>query len=561
MMNFGNRRLLYLFLLIFLLETNSFSQIQVGQGQISGDFVFEGMYYLPDLVIGAAEVDEKVRANTYLNLLYTNGGFSAGLRYEFYLYPLVECEKIGYKGQGISYFFGEYKNDYLQVTAGNFYEQFGNGFTLRAYEDRQLGIDNSLLGVRVRATPYKGIHLKGVWGIERKNFDFSYWERRDFVRGADAEIEFSEMCPVIAEKGFTAGIGGSFVSKYEKADDPVLKLPANVAAWAARLNFGYKGFRFETEYANKVNDPNITNGYIYKNGEAFLATASYSMKGLGVSASFIRSDNMDFRSQRDVVATTNLLSINNIPSITKQYSSPLISDYAYATQSNGQIGFQAQINYLIPKKSKIGGKYGTELSFAYARMHDIDRRWLEDGNLADYKGTDGYKSSFFKFGKNLLYQDICVGIGRKFTQRWKLELAYNYIIYNVAELQGHSEDPMFKGHLVTADLLCNINPVHALRLELQHLYCKQKPGSSLYAMLEYSISPHWFFSIGDQWDYGEPDKSQRVHCFNFSAAYVIKTTRIALHYGKTKEGLLCVGGVCREVPAAYGVGLSVTTSF
>ena len=85
--------------IILFFASNSFSQTKIGSGQISGDFVFDGMFYMPDSVIGAAETDEKVRANTYLNLLYTNGGFSAGLRYEFYLYPLVDFEKIGYKGQ------------------------------------------------------------------------------------------------------------------------------------------------------------------------------------------------------------------------------------------------------------------------------------------------------------------------------------------------------------------------------------------------------------------------------------------------------------------------------
>ena len=37
--------------------------------------------------------------------------------------------------------------------------------------------------------------------------------------------------------------------------------------------------------------------------------------------------------------------------------------------------------------------------------------------------------------------------------------------------------------------------------------------------------------------------------------------RIAVNFGKTKEGILCIGGVCRSVPASYGLGLSVTTSF
>ena len=165
----------------------AFGQHQIGNGRISGDFGFNGMYYIPDSIIGAEPVDSKVRGNAFLNILYTNGGFSAGARYEFYQFPLIDFEKIGYKGQGIKYFFADYKNSFIQVTAGNYYEQFGNGLTLRAYEDRQLGIDNSLLGARIKLTPYKGIYIKGVWGMERYNFD-SYLGRKDFVSGADLEI-------------------------------------------------------------------------------------------------------------------------------------------------------------------------------------------------------------------------------------------------------------------------------------------------------------------------------------------------------------------------------------
>ena len=79
--------------------------------------------------------------------------------------------------------------------------------------------------------------------------------------------------------------------------------------------------------------------------------------------------------------------------------------------------------------------------------------------------------------------------------------------------------------------------------------------------MEYSIAPHWFISVADQWNYGNADKIHRTHYYNIAAAFVIKTTRISLNFGKTKEGILCIGGVCRSVPASYGLGLTVTTSF
>jgi hypothetical protein len=554
------------------------AQHQIGNGRISGDFGFNGMYYIPDSIIGAEPVDSKVRANAFLNILYSNGGFSAGARYEFYQFPLIDFEKIGYKGQGIKYFFADYTNKFISVTAGNYYEQFGNGLVLRAYEDRQLGIDNSLLGARIKLTPYRGIYLKGVWGIERLNFD-SYLGRRDFVRAADAEFSFNEMFPELQEKGFILHVGGSFVSKFEKSEDdgiyfmlhpytdsaslayiPEEKFPENVATWAARATFGYKGFRFDAEYARKMNDPNISNDFIYKPGNALFLSATYSMKGLGIAASFIRADNMEYRSQRLENSNSSLM-INCIPAINRQYSYQLIGDYSYASQPNSQIGAQVQVNYQIPKKTALGGKYGTDLTFNYSRFHNIDQVPVQEAiDNGTPIGTMGYTSKFFKFGPDLLYQDIGFEISHRFNnKKWKWILAYNYITYNLEILQGHAG--MMRGHLVASDLSYKITPKHALRLELQHLYTKDDEGSSAYALLEYSISPSWFLSVGDEWNYGNPIPGHKVHYYNVSCAYVWNTTRIALNFGKTKEGILCVGGVCRAVPASYGCGLSVTTSF
>jgi hypothetical protein len=560
-----------LFTLIIFPSFISYGQNKIGSGVVSGDIAVNGMYYIPDSLIGAEKVDSKVRANSWINLNYVNGNLTIGARYEYYSFPLIDFEKIGYKGQGITNYFADYKTNLLQITIGTFYEQFGQGFSLRAYEDRQLGIDNSLLGARLKIKPFKGMTIKGVWGVERNNFDFDYTNRNDFIRGIDGEISIDEWIKAFSEKGITLSIGGSFVSKYEKSIEdiyfpndpsktiPASKIPENVGICAYRMNFGYKGFRFETEYASKINDPNNSNNYIYKNGQALFMTLSYSTKGFGASASFLRADNMDFRSQR-AVSSNSLMSINYIPAITRQYSYQLLGNYSYSSQPNNQIGVQGQINYKIAKNSLIGGKYGIDLTFNYSRFHTIDKVIVQEAidNDTPY-GTEGYSSAFFKFGKDLLYQDFGFDITKKLNKKFKLALSYNYIDYNLLILQGHGE--MVHLNHVTSELTYRLNDKHALRGELHGLFTKEDMGSWVYGLLEYSISPKWFFSIGDQYNYGNSNDDLKIHYYNFSIAYVIGTTRIAANFGKTKEGILCIGGVCRAVPASYGMGINIATKF
>ena len=40
-----------------------------------------------------------------------------------------------------------------------------------------------------------------------------------------------------------------------------------------------------------------------------------------------------------------------------------------------------------------------------------------------------------------------------------------------------------------------------------------------------------------------------------------KGVRFALGYGKKREGIFCVGGVCREVPASNGFNVRLSSNF
>jgi len=80
-------------------------------------------------------------------------------------------------------------------------------------------------------------------------------------------------------------------------------------------------------------------------------------------------------------------------------------------------------------------------------------------------------------------------------------------------------------------------------------------------LLEYTIAPRWFFSVGNQYNYGNPVQDKRLHYYNASMGYTHHSSRIALTLGRQREGIVCVGGICRYVPASSGLMLSITSSF
>ncbi len=524
--------------------TAVFSQNNVlNKGKISGNVQLDAQYYIPDSMIGAEDLENKIRANVFANINYVNGGFAAGFRFEHFEWPLIDFEKINYVGSGIPYYYASYNHEYFEVTVGSFYEQFGSGLIYRSYEVRNLGFDN-----------YKGITLTGIWGKQRNLFVYE-----GLVRGIDADISLNEIFQKIGSSKFRSGLGASFVSKFEKDQDPDYKLPQNIGAFAGRANFGYAGFNLQGEYAWKCNDPSTANELIYKPGEALLLTASYSMKGLGIFLTGLRTDNFDFRTLRNSSINNNL--INYIPTLTREHAYALPSMYAYSSQAVGQIGFQAEVNYKIPKKTTIGGRYGTDIMVNYSRIHGIKKDYVPeailDKGIINVNGTDGYTSPFFAFGKEVYFEDFNIEISRRFNKSWKLIVSYVYLNYNMEVIEGHTGEPNVYAHTFIADLTYKINDRHALRLELQHMNTKQDEGNWAYGQLEYSIAPRWFFSVLDRWNYSKPNK----HYYNVSTSFVHKTSKFSISFGKQYEGILCVGGVCRVVPASYGCNLSVVTSF
>jgi hypothetical protein len=48
---------------------------------------------------------------------------------------------------------------------------------------------------------------------------------------------------------------------------------------------------------------------------------------------------------------------------------------------------------------------------------------------------------------------------------------------------------------------------------------------------------------------------------NFNFGFLKGATRFEIGYGKKREGIFCVGGVCKVVPSSNGLNLSITSSF
>lgn len=555
----------FFFVMIFAASGVSAQKFQeiLDRGSLSGNIQIDAQYYITDSLIGAKKVPEKVLSNSFANLLYTNGKFTVGARFEAYLGPMLGYDER-YKGVGIPYRFARFQGDIVDITAGTFYEQFGSGVILRTYNDWNLGYDNAFDGVRAIINPTAGITIKGLIATER-----SYWEEVGLVRGLDAEFALNDFIKPMKDLGTRITLGGSFVSKYQASQVDIItdamgmpyefNFPENVGAFGGRLNIETDlGITFGGEYTWKDRDPSTENGKIYKTGQALILNLGYSTKGFGILLSAKSIDNMGFRTRR--TGTKMDYMINYLPALSKVHGYSLAGFYPYATQPNGEVGFQADIFYKIKKGTVLGGKYGMDIKLNYAYASSIKKEQINPETPIGAAGTLGYKSSLFAMGDELYFSDFNIELSRRFGKKVKASVMYVNQIYNMTVIEGH-EAPNVYANIGIADVTYMFDKKNALRLEYQYLATKQDEGDWMMGTLEYTISPAWFFSVSDMYNNGNADKERRLHYYSVSAGYVKGATRLSLSYGRIREGIVCAGGVCRVLPASNGLMFTLTSSF
>ena len=497
---------------------------------------------------GAETPDGRFLTNTYLDLKATSRYVEAGARLEYLKHPLPGYEN-DFKGWGIPYAYlkGRYKN--AELTLGSFYEQFGSGFILRSYEERSLGVDNSLQGVRLSYRPGAGVAIKALTGRQRR-----YWNHnKSWMTGADVEWNIDELCKSLQQHNTYVTLGASYVNKYEKDEvimtDPThrLHLPLYVNAFDVRLRVQHRSFNVLAEMAMKTQDPSHDNGYIYRNGYVAMLSGSYSKRGMSLLLQAKRSTNMAFRSSRSMEGSSSF--VNHLPPFTMEHTYALAALYPYATRPEGEWAYQAMAAYTFPKGSMMGGKYGTTAKVNFSHVHSVRR------NDTGGSGTDGYGSPFWAWGASTYYQDMDVQLEKRLCKDTKLNLMYMNQRYNQTLLEGHGG--MLRSHIFVADVKQKLAPKTTLRVEGQYLSSKDGDKDWAFGLAELSLAPHWMFTVSDLYNVG----NTHVHYYQGYVTYSGGAHRLQLGYGRTRAGFNCSGGVCRYIPATKGLTLSYNYNF
>jgi hypothetical protein len=563
-----------LFKFILILNLSFFSvtgQENKDMGRFFGGFETNAQRYLE--FENDEDSPEYFRSNNYLQLNYELKKWTFGMQVESYAKQALLNYYPGFDGTNVATYFAKYKAKKLEATAGYFYEQFGSGMILRAWEDRSLGINTALRGGKIFYKPTKDIKFKAFYGQQRSGFNVSKGQ----LYGFDMEANMTDW---LSFEEANLEIGFSNVNRYEKIDPALVSNPnfnPTTRAFSFRSSFSQDIFysSFEINYKSKdatLNriDSSISNNFI-NDGNALQFNLGIAKDGLGIDLTFRRTENMLFTSERIPEAVgLNQSSldysdkvINFTPALTKQHHSNLANIYVYQAQAgvefksneimkSGETGGQIDVVYEFAKDTKFGGKYGTKLALNYASWYNLP---------GTYRAIPAqYETNFFGVGEKY-FSDCNVEVKKQFTENSRASFLYVNQYYNKPWVEDASH--AVNTNIFYVEWIYSMTNSKSIRLDAEHMWADADFKNWMGGSMEYNFNEKFSIYAMDLVNYGNTkDKEEREkHYLTVGGAYRKGSTRVSLGYGRQRGGLVCVGGVCRFVPESTGISLSFNTAF
>ncbi|MBL7811919.1 MAG: hypothetical protein JNL57_06810 [Bacteroidetes bacterium] len=534
------------------------------KGHFSGNLLLNTQKYMRDDRIGATTKvyrENSTSIDAWLFLNYRIKGYSFSVRYDhFNSSPLLNPQG-SYTNHGIGFWQVSKQIDNLEITAGSFYDQFGNGILFRAYEQRQLGIDYAIQGVHLKYKLGNNWTLKGFSGNQKGNIDNRFGHSNQVINGFNAE----GMIDLGSGGQFgSLSLGGSALNR--ALDRPTMDgVVAEINSYDLAKRFipkyntyGFNGYftyylgalSWNVEYNYKTPEAirKQDNTLASKDGRVLYTSLSWGNHNFHIIGKKKASIGISLQARHiahfSMRTTPNEILLNGaiayLPSLTRQNTYRLLARYNAPAQEPGENGIQGEIDFKPMPGTQI------TLNGSYVKS-------LPENGIA---------------GKSiLLFREAYGEVLQKLGKHMKLKLGLQSIEYNQARYEQEPEYENVKTITPFGEVLYNFMHGRALRFEFQYLHTDKDQGSFGNAILEYFFSKNLSFAVGDMVNV-KPHRysnmviaNQVLHYPSIFTSYTEKNTVFTLAYLKQQQGVNCSGGICRVEPAFSGVRFTVSSNF
>ncbi len=492
--------------------------------------------------------------------------FLFGVRYE-YDDPIEYGKSI----KGISRRFIEFKKDDFTVRAGNYYELFGKGLTLNAFENRPLGFNTQADGIKInyKHTFKKNISFKGTilgGGIDFTDIlDTSRTEHYSIRAG---NFSFTPIKNI--------SIGGSYL--YSKGEIPIQNTFTNINTeiFEGNLGLSYKWLDLFVSYANKITISEPNTFYPQSKaprGDGGYGSLTFTSGGIGVTLDYKNYRfNLVKPNERNATNPFKPLPFQNPPTCIKEYTSTLLSRFPHNPDFGDEVGFQVDVYYSPNDMLTLNGNLSmtsrhydyrdidTTAKTSYERV-ERSSSWLpslEDALSpyweifleAEYYVNKNLKTKLGISRKtNILYNIVDPNNSEKIrTFTVPLEVQYTFKkIYGIkvnAEFQDafnsiRTKQNNYFSQLTTIALSRSPNIIFALTYEITN-DDEEPSGKTLFS----TIDEEWKY-----WLIGELT-------YKFSSS-----NSVTASYGSERGGIRCSSGICRYVNPFNGFRLTIINNF
>ena len=539
------------------------------KGQFSGNLLLTYQKYVRDDSIGAntkVYKENTASADAWLFMQYRIKGYSFVLRYDaFNNSPLLDPQSA-YTNHGIGFWQINKNIDKLDITMGSFYDQFGTGILFRAYEQRQIGIDYAIQGMRLKYNLNDKWAIKGFAGNQKGNIKNRFGFANQVISGlniegnlglgADSKYGDLQVGASVVNRTLdreTMDRLVSTINTYELADRFYPKY--NVYGGNAYLTYTKDNFSWTVEGNVKSKEAIMEDDskFHLTGGKVLYTSMSWGKGGwnlgkqtasIGLNVQARHVDHFSFRT----APTENLLNglVSYLPSMTRQNTYRLLSRYNAPGQAMGEDGIQGEIEFK-PRK-------GTQIFFNGSYVQTL----ASNGKLNQ---STGLKEAEKLFSEN--YLEVVQKIGK----HNKLKLGVQRIVYNQTRYESEPEYVPVKTITPFGEWLHTMNQGKSLRVEWQYLNTKNDQGSFANLMIEMFVKKNLSVAVADMVNVA-PHRYERMiiankvlHYPTFFVGYTEKNTVFTLAFLKQQQGVNCSGGICREEPAFSGVRFTVSSNF
>ena len=539
------------------------------KGQFSGNLLLTYQKYVRDDSIGAntkVYKENTASADAWLFMQYRIKGYSFVLRYDaFNNSPLLDPQSA-YTNHGVGFWQINKSVDKLDITMGSFYDQFGTGILFRAYEQRQIGIDYAIQGMRLKYNINDKWAIKGFAGNQKGNIKNRFGFANQVISGVNIEGNIGLGSD---SKYGDLQVGASAVNRtldretmdrlvatintYDLADRFYPKY--NVYGGNAYFTYTKDNFSWTVEGNVKSKEAIMEDDskFHLTGGKVLYTSMSWGKGGwnlgkqkasVGLNVQARHVDHFSFRT----APTENLLNglVSYLPSMTRQNTYRLLSRYNAPGQAMGEDGIQGEIEFK-PRK-------GTQIFFNGSYVQTL----ASNGKL---NTATGMKEAEKLFSEN--YLEVVQKIGK----HDKLKLGIQRIVYNQTRYESEPEYVPVKTITPFGEWLHTLNQGKSLRIEWQYLNTKNDQGSFANLMIEMFVRKNLSIAVADMVNV-VPHRYERMiiankvlHYPTFFIGYTEKNTVFTLAFLKQQQGVNCSGGICREEPAFSGVRFTVSSNF